>query len=215
MIKKKVLLSSLDIYRPAAIEQLNQLAKSIEIDYMENNPNDKIANLVKNSFSKAKQMSHDIIIFDTAGRTTVDVTLMEELKSELNFNEIADVMQAINQQAVKAGAGMVFDIQAATAARTKDTQFRGSSYQFDKDFDVSDYQYQTPANDFIFRQGQAPMKFNKNDLVIGGTNLGGSGDGKVAALLERLVSAVEAGGDVIMDGNKVGTTIAMTKSKFK
>ena len=144
-----------------------------------------------------------------------DVTLMEELKSELNFNEIADVMQAINQQAVKAGAGMVFDIQAATAARTKDTQFRGSSYQFDKDFDVSDYQYQTPANDFIFRQGQAPMKFNKNDLVIGGTNLGGSGDGKVAALLERLVSAVEAGGDVIMDGNKVGTTIAMTKSKFK
>ena len=58
---KKVLLSSLDIYRPAVIEQLNQLAKSIEIDYMENNPNDEIANLVKNSFSKAKQMSHDII----------------------------------------------------------------------------------------------------------------------------------------------------------
>ena len=143
-----------------------------------------------------------------------DVTLMEELKSELTFNEIADVMSAINQQAVKAGAGMVFDVQAAQAARTKDTQFRGSSYQFDKDFDVSNYQYQTPANDFIFRQGQPPMKFNKNDLVIGGTNLGG-GDGKVAALLERLVSVVEAGGDVIMDGNKVGTTIAMTRSKFK
>ena len=69
-------------------------------------------------------------------------------------------------------------------------------------------------DDFILRPGQQPMRFNKNDLVIGGTNLGGGGDGKVAALLERLVTAVEAGGDVIMDGNKVGTTIAMTKSKF-
>ncbi len=90
--KKKVLLSSLDIYRPAAIEQLNQLAKSIEIDYMENNPNDEIANLVKNSFSKAKQMSHDIIIFDTAGRTTVDATLMEEIKEIQQITDPSEIL---------------------------------------------------------------------------------------------------------------------------
>ena len=72
----------------------------------------------------------------------------------------------------------------------------------------------TSADDFIMRPGQPLVKFNKGDIVMGGTNLGGS-DGRVAALLERLVTAVEAGGDVIMDGNKVGTTIAMTKSKFK
>ena len=65
--KKRVLLSSLDVYRPAAIEQLNQLAKSIEIDYMENNPNDEITNLIKNSFLKAKQMSHDVIILIQQG----------------------------------------------------------------------------------------------------------------------------------------------------
>ena len=86
------MLSSLDIYRPAAIEQLNQLAKSIEIDYMENNPNDKIANLVKNSFSKAKQMSHDIIIFDTACRTTVDVTLMEEIKEIQQITDPSEIL---------------------------------------------------------------------------------------------------------------------------
>ena len=102
--KKKVLLSSLDIYRPAAIEQLNQLAKSVEIDYMENDSNESIEALVKNSFLKAKQLSHDVIIFDTAGRTTLDETLMDEIKAiqkMTNPNEtllIADSM--IGQESV-------------------------------------------------------------------------------------------------------------------
>ena len=102
--KKRVLLSSLDIYRPAAIEQLNQIAKSVEIDFMENNPGEAIEILVKNSFSKAKQMSHDVIIFDTAGRTTLNETLMDEIKNIqkiTNPNEtllIADSM--IGQESV-------------------------------------------------------------------------------------------------------------------
>ena len=102
--KKRVLLSSLDIYRPAAIEQLNQLAKSIEVDYMENSSNEQIEVLIKNTFSKAKKMSHDVIIFDTAGRTTVDETLMNEIKKiqkVTNPNEtllIADSM--IGQESV-------------------------------------------------------------------------------------------------------------------
>ena len=102
--KKRVLLSSLDIYRPAAIEQLNQLAKSIEVDYMENSSNEEIEVLIKNTFSKAKKMAHDVIIFDTAGRTTVDETLMNEIKTiqkVTNPNEtllIADSM--IGQESV-------------------------------------------------------------------------------------------------------------------
>ncbi len=79
--KKKVLLSSLDIYRPAAIEQLNQIAKSVEIDFMDNDPNNPLETLINNSFSKAKQMSYDVIIFDTAGRTTLDENLMNEIKN--------------------------------------------------------------------------------------------------------------------------------------
>lgn len=83
--KKKVLLSSLDIYRPAAIDQLNQIAKSIDIDYMDNKTTDSINKLIKNSLEKAKQMSHDVIIFDTAGRTTLDEKLMNEIKNIQNL----------------------------------------------------------------------------------------------------------------------------------
>ncbi|MEC8100181.1 MAG: signal recognition particle protein [Pseudomonadota bacterium] len=79
--KKKVLLSSLDIYRPAAIEQLNQIAKSVNIDFMNNNPNESLKKLINETFLKAKKHSHDIIIFDTAGRTTLDQNLMDEIKS--------------------------------------------------------------------------------------------------------------------------------------
>ena len=79
--KKRVLLSSLDIYRPAAIDQLNQIARSVEIDYMDNDASDSISTLIDNSFKKAKQMSHDVVIFDTAGRTTLDEKLMNEIKN--------------------------------------------------------------------------------------------------------------------------------------
>jgi len=79
--KKRVLLSSLDIYRPAAIDQLNQIARSVEIDYMDNDASDSINTLIDNSFKKAKQMSHDVVIFDTAGRTTLDEKLMNEIKN--------------------------------------------------------------------------------------------------------------------------------------
>ena len=102
--KKKVLLSSLDIYRPAAIEQLNQIAKSLSVDFMENNPAESIQTLIKNSLSTAKQMSHDVVIFDTAGRTTLDNELMNEIKiiqDVTNPNEtllIADSM--IGQESV-------------------------------------------------------------------------------------------------------------------
>ena len=102
--KKKVLLSSLDIYRPAAIEQLNQIAKSLSVDFMENNPAENIQTLIKNSLSTAKQMSHDVVIFDTAGRTTLDNELMNEIKmiqDATNPNEtllIADSM--IGQESV-------------------------------------------------------------------------------------------------------------------
>lgn len=77
---KKVLLSSLDTSRPAAIEQLIQLGKLIDIDTMQNNTNDNIQKLVKDTFSFSRTKSSDVIIFDTAGRTTVDKNLMKEIQ---------------------------------------------------------------------------------------------------------------------------------------
>jgi hypothetical protein len=69
------------------------------------------------------------------------------------------------------------------------------------------------ADDFIIRPGQPMVKLNKDDLVIGGTNLGGGGNAEVTALLKELVTAVKAGGNVYLDGTKVGT--AMNVSTYR
>ena len=58
--KNKVLLSSLDTSRPAAIEQLQQLAGSISVNSMNNSANDQIRNLIKNTLEEGKKSSSDI-----------------------------------------------------------------------------------------------------------------------------------------------------------
>jgi phage tail tape-measure protein len=61
------------------------------------------------------------------------------------------------------------------------------------------------AEDFIMQGGKI-QKFRKDDIVMGGTNLTGS-DPKMIQLLERLIAAVEKGGIVTLDGQKVGTAL--------
>jgi hypothetical protein len=63
------------------------------------------------------------------------------------------------------------------------------------------------ASDFIIQDGKM-TKFRKDDVVVGGTNLGG-GSTEVISLLERLVSAVENGGTVTLDGQKVGQAMIL------
>ena len=70
------------------------------------------------------------------------------------------------------------------------------------------------VDDFILRPGQAPIKFNKDDLLIGGTNLNGGGDGNVEMILNKILTAVEGGGDVYMDGAKVGKSLALATSRM-
>lgn len=69
------------------------------------------------------------------------------------------------------------------------------------------------AADFISRPGQPIQKFRKDDIIIGGTSLGG-GSNEVVSLLKELISAVKEGGDVFMDGNKVGKSLALTTSNM-
>jgi hypothetical protein len=73
------------------------------------------------------------------------------------------------------------------------------------------------AADFISRPGQPIQKFRADDVVIGGTNLGGSGgsgNNEIASLLGELLSAVKEGGDVFLDGNKVGKALVLATSKM-
>lgn len=69
-------------------------------------------------------------------------------------------------------------------------------------------------DDFIIRPGEAPIKFNKGDILMGGTNLDKSGNDSTAQLLERLIAAVEQGRIINLDGRKVNQGLAMASSKL-
>lgn len=73
------LLVAADVYRPAAREQLKQLAKQIQTDYFTLDENDAIK-IAKKSFDVAYNNKNDFIIIDTAGRLSIDDKLMDELK---------------------------------------------------------------------------------------------------------------------------------------
>ena len=78
--KKKVLLVSADVYRPAAIEQLKTLAASLNIECFNSSEKDKPNNIAIESMAYAKKHFIDVMIFDTAGRLGIDDTMMKEIK---------------------------------------------------------------------------------------------------------------------------------------
>lgn len=78
--KKKVLLVSTDTQRPAAIEQLQQLATQLNIDCFATNPADKPTTIAQQALQQAQLKFYDILIVDTAGRLHIDAALMEELR---------------------------------------------------------------------------------------------------------------------------------------
>jgi signal recognition particle subunit SRP54 len=77
--KKNVLLASLDVYRPAAQLQLENLAKAININSLEIIENQKPLDIAKRAFAVAKSSNIDVVILDTAGRLHIDDALMDEL----------------------------------------------------------------------------------------------------------------------------------------
>jgi len=78
--KKKSLMVSLDIYRPAAQEQLNVLGEKNSIQTLPIIKDQLPVDIVKRALNAASLSAVDAIIFDTAGRTQVDLSMMQELK---------------------------------------------------------------------------------------------------------------------------------------
>lgn len=77
---KKVLLASLDIYRPAAMIQLEQLAQQINGYSLPISENEKPEAITKRALDYAKKNGFDIVILDSAGRQHIDQVLMDEVK---------------------------------------------------------------------------------------------------------------------------------------
>jgi signal recognition particle subunit SRP54 len=79
--KKKVLLASADVYRPAAIAQLQTLAKQLDIDCFDSNASQKPVDIGLQAIDFAKKGYYDVLIFDTAGRLGIDEAMMAEIKA--------------------------------------------------------------------------------------------------------------------------------------
>jgi len=79
--KKKVLLVSADVYRPAAIEQLKTLAAQIEVEWFPSDANQKPVDIALAALDYAKRHFHDVLIVDTAGRLAIDEAMMAEIKA--------------------------------------------------------------------------------------------------------------------------------------
>jgi len=75
---KRILLASLDVYRPAAQEQLAQLAKQIGVDVLPIVAGQKPLEITKRALQEAKTGVYDLLILDTAGRLQIDEALMSE-----------------------------------------------------------------------------------------------------------------------------------------
>ncbi|WP_339056485.1 signal recognition particle protein [Candidatus Regiella endosymbiont of Tuberolachnus salignus] len=99
--KKKVLVVSADVYRPAAIKQLETLAQGVGIDFFASNLHQKPIDIVNLALETAKLKFYDVLIVDTAGRLHVDETMMDEIKqlhSAINPVETLFVVDAMTGQ---------------------------------------------------------------------------------------------------------------------
>ncbi|MCH9753333.1 MAG: signal recognition particle protein Srp54, partial [Alphaproteobacteria bacterium] len=87
---KKVLIASLDVYRPAAQKQLQVLAEQNDIDVLETIEKQKPLDITKRALKESK--FHDVLILDTAGRQHVDEALMQELKDVKKLSKPVETM---------------------------------------------------------------------------------------------------------------------------
>ena len=100
-LKKKVLLAACDVYRPAAIEQLEQIAKSVGVPVISKGTDADPVEIAKEARKTAFDDHYDVLIIDTAGRLSIDEVLMEELnkiKNEVSPDEILLLVDAMSGQ---------------------------------------------------------------------------------------------------------------------
>lgn len=89
-LNKKVLLVSVDTYRPAAMEQLKTLASEIGVDNYPSDPSRTPEDLAKAALQEGKLKAYDVVIVDTAGRLAVDEEMMNEVK---RLHDIVDPIE--------------------------------------------------------------------------------------------------------------------------
>lgn len=79
--KKKVMVVSADVYRPAAIEQLRTLAQQVDVAFFASDASQQPVDIVRAAIADAKKSFIDVLIVDTAGRLAIDEAMMAEIKA--------------------------------------------------------------------------------------------------------------------------------------
>ncbi|OWT61979.1 signal recognition particle protein [Candidimonas nitroreducens] len=79
--KKKVLVVSADVYRPAAIEQLRTVAAQVHVDFLPSDTTQKPEDIARAALDHAKRHHYEVLIVDTAGRLGVDEAMMREIRA--------------------------------------------------------------------------------------------------------------------------------------
>ena len=79
--KKKILVVSADVYRPAAIEQLRLLAEQVQVDFFPSDTTQQPVDIALAALDHAKRQFYDVLMVDTAGRLAIDDEMMAEIKA--------------------------------------------------------------------------------------------------------------------------------------
>lgn len=108
-LKRKPLLIPADVYRPAAIDQLKTVGRSLEIDVWNSNVDDEPVQIARQAQDYAKKSGFDTILLDTAGRQQIDQELMDELVEMVEAVEPHEILLVVDamtgQEAVNVAKG--------------------------------------------------------------------------------------------------------------
>lgn len=128
---KKVLLVACDVYRPAAIKQLQIVGEKVKTEVFEKGQIDPVK-IAKEAIEYAKKNSFDIVIIDTAGRLHIDETLMDELKNLKRNTEPTEILLVVDsmlgQDSVNVASKFNADLDISGVILTKlDGDTRGGA----------------------------------------------------------------------------------------
>ncbi|WP_020682906.1 signal recognition particle protein [Marinobacterium rhizophilum] len=115
--KKKVLVVSADVYRPAAIKQLEMLATEVAVDFFPSSAEQDPVQIATDAIAHARIQHHDVVLVDTAGRLHVDGDMMDEIKrlhAAINPVETLFVVDAMTGQDAAATAKAFSDVLPLT-----------------------------------------------------------------------------------------------------
>ncbi|MFT3980222.1 MAG: signal recognition particle protein [Ferruginibacter sp.] len=172
---KSPLLVAADIYRPAAIDQLEVLGKQIGVDVFSERENKDAVSIAQNAIKEAKSKNKNVIIIDTAGRLAVDEAMMTEVanvKAAVNPNEILFVVDSMTgQDAVNTAAAFNERLDFSGVVLTKlDGDTRGGAalsikYTVNKPIKFSSSGEKMDTLDVFYPERMAQRILGMGDIV--------------------------------------------------